>query len=73
MPLEEKEQVSPEVYQLDWLPLGEAVGIMLGSMKMKGDFLPVNAWQEEQFHMNGVKVRATHPGSHAQQAPTPSP
>jgi hypothetical protein len=52
--LEQKERVSPEVYQIKWVPLDEAVETCLTSV-LAGVF--VNEWQEREFSLLGRKAR----------------
>ncbi|GBG28489.1 Hypothetical Protein FCC1311_047122 [Hondaea fermentalgiana] len=48
MPVEEKEEISPEVHEVRWVPLEEAVEYCLTSVMDEG-ISYVNDWQREQF------------------------
>ena len=51
----EKELVSPEVHQLRWITLRDAIQMMFGSML--NNVQHVNAFQAEEFGVHGVKRR----------------
>jgi len=51
----EREQVSPEVQRLDWLPLLEAVRLLYSSMSKQ--FTTVNEWQAKEFQRLGITKR----------------
>ena len=54
MSREEKQGISPEVYQYKWFGIGEAVDVMLGSMQ-PGVF--INDFQRRSFQEHGINHR----------------
>ena len=57
MTKEEKEEVSPEVHALEWVPLHKAVAMTLSTMVQGGMWYEVNNFQREQFKKFGIKRR----------------
>ena len=54
MTKEEKEEVSPEVHALEWVPLHKAVAMTLSTMVQGGMWYEVNNFQREQFKKFGI-------------------
>ena len=55
MPIEEKELISPEMHQVNWLPLD--VGIRYSFTSMNRDLFIINEYQQEQFNKYHIKNR----------------
>jgi hypothetical protein len=52
---EEKSMLSPEVYQLQWFDLDEAISLMESAQHHRQSY--VNNWQEEEFQRYGILKR----------------
>lgn len=58
LPAEEKEKLAPEVRELRWVPLAEAVYFTMSSSVGGGNpAFCVNAWQAEEFRRLGLRRR----------------
>jgi len=55
IPIEEKELISPEMHQVNWLPLD--VGIRYSFTSMNRDLFIINEYQQEQFNKYHIKNR----------------
>merc|ERR1711988_1658816 len=49
--------VAPEVRELCWLPLADAIFLALSTMVAGGTLHHVNDWQKDEFERLGIKQR----------------
>ena len=58
MTKEEREELSPEMYQLKWMKIEELVLIMQRSISIKSNVFYVNDYQRKEFAKYNIKVRS---------------
>ena len=57
MPIQKREEISPEVYQASWMNIEDVIDTYLNSRHAPDKFVPVNTYQKEQFQKYNITKR----------------